>query len=64
MKRQKLLAHLRQHGCEVVGEGAKHTRVVNQGNGRRSFVPRHREIGPALVREICKQLDVPVPSEN
>lgn len=64
MKRQKLLDHLRQHGCQVVGEGARHTRVVNPANGRRSFVPRHREIGPGLIREICKQLAVPVPVEK
>lgn len=64
MKRQKLLKHLRQHDCHVVGEGAKHTRVLNRANGRRSVVPRHREISPGLVREICKQLDVPTPSEN
>jgi hypothetical protein len=36
MKRQKLLAHLRQYGCQVVGEGARHTRVLNRANGRRS----------------------------
>jgi predicted RNA binding protein YcfA (HicA-like mRNA interferase family) len=26
-----------------------------------SSVPRHKEIGPGLVRSICKQLDVPAP---
>lgn len=64
MKRRKLLKHLHQHGCQVVGEGAKHTRVLNLTNGRRSFVPRHPEIGSSLCREICKQLDVPTPTEN
>src|SRR4051794_11607648 len=47
MKRRKLLAHLRQHGCRVAGEGARHTRVLNPANGRRSTVPRHREKGRA-----------------
>jgi mRNA interferase HicA len=64
MKRQKLLNQLRKHGCDVVGEGAKHTRVLNRANGQRSVVPLHREIGPGLVREICEQLDVPIPSEK
>lgn len=64
MKRQKFLDHLRQQGCRVVGEGAKHTRILNPANGRRSFVPRHREIGPGLIRAICNQLDIPVPTEK
>lgn len=64
MKRQKLLAHLRQYGCQVIGEGARHTRVLNTANGRRSVVPRHREIGPGLVQDICKQLNVPTPAEK
>jgi hypothetical protein len=62
MKRQKLLGHLAQHGCLVTGEGGKHTRVLNPANGRRSTVPRHREINDGLARRICKQLDIPPPS--
>jgi len=64
MKRQKLLQHLRQHGCREAGEGRRHTRVVNPANGRRSVVPRHREIDADLTRGICKQLDIPLPSES
>ena len=59
MKRQKLLRHLRQHGCGFDREGGKHTTVFNPANNRQSRVPRHREIKAGLVREICKQLDVP-----
>jgi mRNA interferase HicA len=64
MKRAKLLQHLCRHGCEVVGEGRRHTRVRNPANGNRSVVPRHSEIGPGLVREVCKQLEVPPPEEK
>jgi mRNA interferase HicA len=64
MKRQQLLRHLREHGCEVVGEGGRHTRVHNPANGQRSVVPRHREIKPTIVREVCKQLGIPVPRER
>jgi hypothetical protein len=27
-----------------------------------SALPRHKEIGPGLVRAICKQLGVPAPA--
>ena len=61
MKRKKLLQHLTAHGCEVAGEGAKHTRVRNPANGAKSFVPRHPEIKSGTAKGICKQLGVPVP---
>ena len=64
MKRRRLLRHLSQEGCEIVGEGGSHTRVRNPRNGFRSVVPRHREIKPNMVRTICKQLDVPVPTDR
>jgi hypothetical protein len=56
------MQHLRQHGCAFEREGAKHTTVHNPVNNRQSRVPRHREIKPGLVREICKQRGIPVPS--
>jgi mRNA interferase HicA len=62
VKRQKLLSHLREHGCHVFDEGGKHTRVTNPANGKRTTVPRHREINDYLAERICKQLDVPLPS--
>jgi hypothetical protein len=64
VKRQKLLRHLRAHGCEVSGEGRKHTKVVNSANGQRTTVPRHREIQGDLAQKICKQLDIPAPEER
>jgi mRNA interferase HicA len=64
MKRRRFLQYLAQQGCDILGEGGKHTRVRNPKNGLRSFVPRHREIKPNLLRTICKQLDIPVPPER
>ena len=61
MKRRALLRHLRQNGCQVVGEGRKHTHVRNLANGRRSVVPRHTEINSLTAEEICQQLGVPPP---
>jgi predicted RNA binding protein YcfA (HicA-like mRNA interferase family) len=57
------MEHLRKHGCIVTREGGKHTTLYNPKNKRPSRVPRHREIKAGLVRAICKQLGIPVPSE-
>jgi HicA-like toxin of HicAB toxin-antitoxin system len=64
MKRRKLLQYLSSHECIVAGEGKAHTRLQNTRNGNKSFVPRHREIKASLVKEICKQLDIPAPTEK
>ncbi len=64
MKRRQLLRFLSQHGCEILGEGSRHTRVRNTRNGFRSVVPRHREIKANMVHTICRQLDVPTPPER
>jgi hypothetical protein len=64
MKRRKLLQHLGSCGCAVEREGKRHTWVQNSATGARSFVPRHPEIKPSLVREICKQLGISPPGEK
>jgi mRNA interferase HicA len=61
MKRRTLLAHLRDHGCSLLREGAKHSWWVNPGNNRRTSVPRHTEIDDLLARKICRDLNVPEP---
>jgi len=61
LKRRALERHLRQHGAEAYDEGANHTKRRGP-TGERSVVPRHNEIGPAVVIAICKQLGVPKPS--
>jgi mRNA interferase HicA len=44
MKRQALLKHLRQHGCELFREGANHSIYWNPSNQNTSAVPRHMEV--------------------
>ena len=61
MKRHALLAHLREQGCVLVREGAKHSWWGNPQNGRRSAVPRHSEIGDYIARKICRDLGIDEP---
>jgi len=61
MKRRDLLRHLREHGCQLVREGAEHSIWENPDVGRRVSVPRHREIPTYTARRICKQLGIPLP---
>jgi hypothetical protein len=60
MKRRDLLQYLADQGCEV-GGGKKHTRIRNPANGKKSFVPRNREIKTGTARGICEQLALPAP---
>lgn len=62
MKRRDLLRHLMREGCRLLREGHSHTIYENPANGRRTPIPRHREIPNPLVQVICRQLDVPRPS--
>ena len=61
MKRRDLLAHLTRHGCRFVREGGDHSIWENPANGRRTSIPRHREIVEFTARKICRHLDVPIP---
>ncbi|MDE3194681.1 MAG: type II toxin-antitoxin system HicA family toxin [Chloroflexota bacterium] len=61
MKLRDLERHLRAHGARQVGEGAKHSKWRGADGERVAAVPRHREIGPGLVRAICAQLEIPLP---
>jgi mRNA interferase HicA len=62
MKRRDLLGHLRQAGCRFVREGREHSIWENPATGRRSSVPRHRDIPDFTAARICKQLRIPPPS--
>jgi hypothetical protein len=58
MKRRDLIRSIEQlakeNGVEwVQGEGSKHDKYTF--NGRMIPIPRHREIGEMLAREIIKQ---------
>ncbi len=59
MKRRALLRHLRDHGCELLREGARHSWWQNPALKRRTAVPRHTEIKDVLAQSICKDLGIP-----
>ena len=64
MKRRKLMQHLIQHGCAVLREGALHTIVINRANNNHSQVPRHAEIKAGTAHGICKDLEIPIPTQK
>ena len=61
MKRRELLAHLQQHGCILLREGASHSIWHNPQTLRREAIPRHNEIKRGLAWTICRNLSVPIP---
>ncbi len=61
MKRAAFVRHLETRGCHLVREGGNHSVFRNRANGRQSTVPRHREIKEALVRKICRDLEIEAP---
>ena len=61
MSRRDLIRHLRQNECVSVREGSDHSIWENPANGRRTAVPRHREIPNPTARAICRQLGIPDP---
>jgi len=58
MKRNQFIKHLRQHGCEFLREGGRHSWWANSAQNKRSAVPRHTEINDLLARKICKDLGI------
>ena len=61
MKRHALLRHLKEHGCELLREGSRHSIYFNVATRKTSAVPRHTEIVDKLARKICKDLDIQEP---
>ena len=61
MKLRDLERHLTAHGARKVAEGGTHTKWRSEDDARATAVPRHNEIGPGLVRAICRQLGIPAP---
>ena len=58
MKRRDLIRYFESQGCNLVREGKRHSWWTNPSNGQYAAVPRHREIGKYLAREICKELGI------
>ncbi|MEW6754151.1 MAG: type II toxin-antitoxin system HicA family toxin [Candidatus Latescibacterota bacterium] len=61
MKRRVLLQHLREQGCRFLREGGEHSIWENPAAGRRTSIPRHREIPDYTAQRICRQLGVRQP---
>ena len=61
MKRQELIRHLTRNGCALAREGSDHSIWENPANGRRTAVPRHREVLDTTARAICRQHGVEGP---
>ena len=58
MKREELIRHLSEQGCEFLREGGSHSWWWNPKLNKRFSVPRHNEIGNFLARKICKDLGI------
>ena len=59
--REKIVRALtRAYGCTLAREGARHTVYVMAGIPEPIVVPRHREISPGVIRNICRILGVSV----
>ena len=58
MKRHELINHLKNQGCRLEREGARHTIYCNPANDAKAPVPRHAEIDNRLARKICKELGI------
>jgi mRNA interferase HicA len=56
MKRKDLIKHLRASGCVFVREGSEHSIWENTANGKRTSIPRHREILSSLLNESANSL--------
>ncbi|MFM7580068.1 MAG: addiction module toxin, HicA family, partial [Microcystaceae cyanobacterium] len=50
-----------QHGCYLLREVSEHSIWENPLNGRRTAIPRHREIVEFTALRICRQLEIPEP---
>lgn len=59
MKRQKLVAYLREYECLHIREGGGHSIFLNPVTRVKTTVPRHSEIDDLLAEKICKQLGLP-----
>ena len=59
MKRDDLVRHLEDNGCELLREGGRHSVYVNRATRKASALPRHREINEHPARKICRDLEVP-----
>ena len=62
MKRVDLIKHLNIYFCFLYREGANHSIFINPVNNYKTSIPRHKDLKNNTCKEICKQLDIPIPS--
>lgn len=58
MKRIDLIRRLEQAGCLLIRHGGNHDWYSNPKNGTSQPVPRHREVGEILAKQILKKLGI------
>ncbi len=61
MKQVDFLKHLKKYDCYLLREGGNHSIWANKANGKKSSVPRHKELSNMLCKVVCKQLEIPTP---
>src|SRR5215203_129625 len=61
MKRRQLLRHLREQHCVPHEKGRGSTMYRNEVNGSVASVPSDPEPHDAMIRMICRLLDIDVP---
>jgi mRNA interferase HicA len=61
VKRSELIRYLKQHGCQLLREGKRHSIWHNPRLKQQSTVPRHTEINDITAKAICRDLGVPFP---
>lgn len=63
MKKQRLVKHLKEHGCFLHRQG-EHEYWLSADGTRGAGVPRHKEIKTLTAKSICRDLGIPVPPEK
>ncbi|MEL7087881.1 MAG: type II toxin-antitoxin system HicA family toxin [Planctomycetota bacterium] len=61
MKRRDLEKHLAKHGCRFHRRGGEHDMWINPSIHRKAAVPRHKEVVTPTLKNICRQLKIPIP---
>ncbi|MCD7895942.1 MAG: type II toxin-antitoxin system HicA family toxin [Planctomycetaceae bacterium] len=62
MKKKRLVAYLKTHGCYLVRQG-EHEYWASADGKHGTAVPRHVEIKTETARSICRKLQIPKPRE-
>jgi mRNA interferase HicA len=64
LKRKEFVKYLNLHGCQVIKEGSSHSIVKNLNTGKKTTLPRHKNIEYFTLISICKQLGIKKPDQK